>query len=139
LAVHDYTHSTAPNRRYPDLITQRCLKAVIAGEASPYTREALEEIADRCNRMESAARKVERTTEKSAVAVLLSGQRGEIFDGIVTGVKERGTFVRLITPPAEGRIIEGEEGLSVGEKVRVRLLSTEPERGFIDFAKASAP
>ena len=136
LAVDDYTHSTAPNRRYPDLITQRCLKAVIAGEAPPYTRETLEEIAERCNRMESAARKVERTTEKSAVAVLLGRRRGETFDGIVTGVKERGTFVRLITPPAEGRIIKGAEGLSVGEKVRVRLISTDPERGFIDFAKA---
>jgi exoribonuclease-2 len=134
LAVQDYTHSTAPNRRYPDLITQRCLKAVIAGASPSYTGEALEEIADRCNRMESAARKVERTTEKSAVAVLLSNRRGETFNGIVTGVKERGTFVRLITPPAEGRIIKGEEGLSVGEKVQVRLISVEPERGFIDFA-----
>ena len=138
LAVHDYTHSTAPNRRYPDLITQRCLKAVIAGEEPPYTREELEEIADRCNRMESAARKVERTAEKAAVAVLLSSRRGETFDGIVTGVKQSGTFVRLITPPADGRIIEGEEGLSVGDKVRVRLLSTEPERGFIDFAKVTS-
>ncbi|HEX8633535.1 MAG TPA: RNB domain-containing ribonuclease [Pyrinomonadaceae bacterium] len=135
LAVHDYTHSTAPNRRYPDLITQRCLKAAIAGAAPSYTGEELEEIADRCNRMESAARKVERMTEKSAVAVLMGNRRGEIFDGIVTGVKERGTFVRLIAPPAEGRIVKGEEGLSVGEKVQVRLLSTEPERGFIDFAK----
>ena len=138
LAVHDYTHSTAPNRRYPDLITQRCLKALIAGEAPPYTREELEGIADRCNRMESAARKVERTAGKAAVAVLLSGHRGETFDGIVTGVKERGTFVRLVTPPADGRIIKGEEGLSVGDKVRVRLLSTEPERGFIDFAKVTS-
>jgi exoribonuclease-2 len=136
LAVHDYTHSTAPNRRYPDLITQRCLKAVITGEAPPYSRETLEEIADRCNRMESAARKVERTTEKSAVAVLLGSHLGETFDGIVTGVKERGTFVRLLTPPAEGRITKGEEGLSIGEKVRVRLMSTESERGFIDFAIA---
>jgi exoribonuclease-2 len=140
LAVDDYTHSTAPNRRYPDLITQRCLKAVIAGEAPPYTRETLEEIADRCNRMESAARKVERSTEKSAVAVLLGSHQGEIFEAIVTGVKERGTFVRLITPPAEGRIVKGEEGLSVGDVVQVRLISTDPERGFIDFAKAiSAP
>ncbi len=138
LAVHDYTHSTAPNRRYPDLITQRCLKAVIAGEEPPYTREELEEIADRCNRMESAARKVERTAEKAAVAVLLSSHRGETFDGIVTGVKVNGTFVRLITPPADGRIIKGEEGLSVGDKVRVRLISTEPERGFIDFAKVTS-
>jgi exoribonuclease-2 len=136
LAVDDYTHSTAPNRRYPDLITQRCLKAVIAGESPPYSGEMLEKIADRCNRMESAARKVERTTEKSAVAVLLGSHLGETFDGIVTGVKERGTFVRLLTPPAEGRITRGEEGLSVGERVRVRLISTKPDRGFIDFAKA---
>jgi exoribonuclease-2 len=138
LAVHDYTHSTAPNRRYPDLITQRCLKAAIAGAAPSYTGEALEEIADRCNRMEGAARKVERMTEKSAVAVLLSNHRGETFDGIVTGVKERGTFVRLITPPAEGRIVKDEEGLSVGQKVRVRLISVEPERGFIDFANVTS-
>lgn len=136
LAVDDYTHSTAPNRRYPDLITQRCLKAVIAGESPAYNREMLEEIAERCNRMESAARKVERTTKKSAVAVLLGARRGETFDGIVTGVKERGTFVRLIKPPAEGRIVQGAEGLSVGEKVRVRLICTDPERGFIDFARA---
>ncbi len=138
LAVHDYTHSTAPNRRYPDLITQRCLKAAIAGAAPAYTAEALEEIADRCNRMESAARKVERMTEKSAVAVLLSKHQGETFAGIVTGVKERGTFVRLISPPAEGRIIKGEEELSVGEKVQVRLISVEPERGFIDFARVTS-
>lgn len=135
LAVHDYTHSTAPNRRYPDLITQRCLKAVTGGEPFPYTRAELEEIAERCNRMEDAARKVERMTKKSAVAVLLSNHTGEIFDAIVTGVKERGTFVRLLSPPAEGRIVEGEEGLSVGEKVRVRLVSTNPELGYIDFAK----
>jgi exoribonuclease-2 len=134
LAVHDYTHSTAPNRRYPDLITQRCLKAAISGAAPSYTGDELEEIADRCNRMESAARKVERTTEKSAVSVLLGKHLGETFDGIVTGVKERGTFVRLVNPPAEGRIVKGEEGLSVGEKVRVRLISVDPERGFINFA-----
>jgi VacB/RNase II family 3'-5' exoribonuclease len=134
LAVHDYTHSTAPNRRYPDLVTQRCLKAAIAGESFPYTREELEEIAKRCNRMEDAARKVERTTKKAAIAVLLSRHIGEIFNGIVTGVKEKGTFVQLVSPPAEGRIVEGEEGLSVGEKVRVKLIATEPELGFIDFA-----
>lgn len=133
LAVHDYTHSTAPNRRYPDLITQRCLKAAISGESFPYTRGELEEIAERCNRMEDAARKVERTTKKAAIAVLLSSRVGEVFEGIVTGVKEKGTFVQLVSPPADGRIVRGEEGLSVGEKVRVRLVSTEPERGFIDF------
>ena len=134
LAVHDYTHSTAPNRRYPDLITQRCLKAVIGDKNFPYTREELEEIARRCNRMEDAARKVERMTKKAAVAVLLGNHTGEIFDGIVTGVKEKGTFVRLVSPPADGRIVEGEDGLSVGDKVHVRLVSTDPERGYIDFA-----
>jgi exoribonuclease-2 len=137
LAVHDYTHSTAPNRRYPDLITQRCLKAVIGGENFPYTREELEEIAERCNRMEDAARRVERMTKKAAVAVLLSNHTSEIFDGIVTGVKEKGTFVRLVLPPADGRIVEGEEGLSVGDKVRVRLVSTDPELGHIDFANVT--
>ena len=137
LAVHDYTHSTAPNRRYPDLVTQRCLKAVASGGVQPYAREELEAIADRCNRMEDAAKKVERMTAKAAAAVLLNHQLGEIFEGIVTGVKEKGTFVRLLSTPAEGRIVEGERGLEVGDKVRVRLLSTEPERGYIDFARAS--
>lgn len=134
LAVHDYTHSTAPNRRYPDLITQRCLKASITGAASPYSRDELQEIADRCNKMEDAAKKVERMTKKSAIAVLLSKHTGETFDGIVTGVNEKGTFVRLVSLPADGRIVRGWEGLSVGEKVRVRLIDTQPELGFIDFA-----
>jgi VacB/RNase II family 3'-5' exoribonuclease len=134
LAVHDYTHSTAPNRRYPDLVTQRCVKAAIETQSFPYTEAELKEIAERCNRMEDAARSVERKTKKAAVAVLLSDRIGETFDGIVTGVKERGTFVQLISPPAEGRIITGEEGLTVGDKVRVKLVSTQPELGFIDFA-----
>jgi exoribonuclease-2 len=136
LAVHDYTHSTAPNRRYPDLITQRCLKALMASEASPYSIDELQEIADRCNRMEDAAKKVERMTKKAAIAVLLGKHTGETFDGIVTGVKEKGTFARLVSLPAEGRIVRGWEGLSVGEKVRVRLIDTQPELGFIDFAVA---
>jgi VacB/RNase II family 3'-5' exoribonuclease len=134
LAVDDYTHSTAPNRRYPDLVTQRCVKAVTGGESFPYTVTELEAIAERCNRMEDAARKVERTTKKAAIAVLLSRRVGETFDGIVTGVKAKGTFVQLVSPPAAGRIVKGDGGLAVGEKVRVRLLSTEPELGYIDFA-----
>lgn len=134
LAVDDYTHSTAPNRRYPDLVTQRCLKAASARESFPYTREELEAIAERCNRMESAARKVERGTRKAAIAVLLSGRIGETFEGIVTGVKDKGTFVQLVSPPAEGRVVKGEEGLSVGDKVRVQLISADPELGYIDFA-----
>lgn len=137
LAVHDYTHSTAPNRRYPDLVTQRSLKASIAGHDPPYTRTELEAIAERCNRMEDAARKVERTMRKAAAAVLLSKHIGEVFEGIVTGVTPKGTFARLINPPAEGRIVEGERGLDVGDRIRVRLLSTNPERGFIDLARLS--
>ncbi|HLM54667.1 MAG TPA: RNB domain-containing ribonuclease [Pyrinomonadaceae bacterium] len=135
LAVGDYTHSTAPNRRYPDLVTQRCLKAAAAGSPAPYTIEELEEIADRCNDRESASRKVERLTHKAAVAMLLRGRAGEVFDAVVTGVKDRGTFVRLTLPPAEGKLVEGEEGLDVGDRLRVRLLSADPSRGFIDFAR----
>ena len=137
LAVHDYTHSTAPNRRYPDLVTQRCLKsAAAAGVPAPYTREELEAIAERCNKMESAARKVERRLRKVAAAVLLSDHIGETFDAIVTGVTDHGTFARTLRPPADGRIVRGENGLEVGEHIRVRLLSTDPERGFLDFARA---
>jgi exoribonuclease-2 len=136
LAVNDYTHSTAPNRRFPDLVTQRCLKAAASGAPAPYTREELEEIAARCNLMESAARKVERRMRKAAAASLLSARVGETFDAVVTGVKPGGTFARLSRPPADGRIMRGWRGLDVGDRVRVRLLSTDPERGFIDFARA---
>src|ERR1051325_5021719 len=117
LAVHDYTHSTAPNRRFPDLVTQRCLKSVAEGAASPDTRELLEAIAAHGTEMESASRRAERRMGKVAAAVLLSERTGETFDGIETGVKEKGTFVQLVSPPAEGRIITGEEGLTVGDKV----------------------
>jgi exoribonuclease-2 len=136
LAVHDYTHSTAPNRRYPDLVTQRCLKAAAAGAPAPYTREELEAVAERCNLMESAARKVERRMRKVAAASLLGARVGETFDAVVTGVKRGGTFARLLRPPADGRVVKGWRGLDVGDPVRVRLLSTDPERGFIDFARA---
>lgn len=136
LAVHDYTHSTAPNRRFPDLVTQRCLKSAVASAAEPYTREELEAIAARCNLMESAARKVERRVRKAATAVLLGARAGQIFEAIVTGVKPGGTFARTLRPPADGRVVRGWQGLDVGERVRLRLLSTDPERGFIDFARA---
>ena len=136
LAVHDYTHSTAPNRRFPDLVTQRCLKAAAAGAPAPYTREELEQIAERCNLMESAARKVERRMRKVAAASLLGARVGETFDAVVTGVKPGGTFARILRLPADGRVVKGWRGLDVGERVRVRLLSTDPERGFIDFARA---
>ncbi|HJQ31700.1 MAG TPA: RNB domain-containing ribonuclease [Pyrinomonadaceae bacterium] len=135
LAVHDYTHSTAPNRRFPDLVTQRCLKSAAAGAPAPYTREELEEIAARCNLMESAARKVERRMRKTAAAAMLGDHIGETFDAVVTGVKDHGTFARTLHPPADGRIMRGWRGLDVGDRVRVRLLSTDPERGFIDFAR----
>lgn len=138
LAVGDYTHSTAPNRRYPDLVTQRCLKSAIDGTRAPYTVAELEEIARRCNGMESAARKVERRMQKTATALLLGEHRGETFEAIVTGVKEKGVFVRLLHPPADGMLVEGQRGVDVGDRVRVRLVGTNPERGFIDFARLGA-
>ncbi|MCA1621908.1 MAG: RNB domain-containing ribonuclease [Acidobacteria bacterium] len=136
LAVNDYTHSTAPNRRFPDLVTQRCLKAAASGAPAPYAREELELIAARCNLMESAASKVERRMRKVAAASLLSARVGETFDAVVTGVKPGGTFARLSGPPADGRVMRGWRGLDVGDRVRLRLVSTDPARGFIDFARA---
>lgn len=136
LAVEDYAHSTAPNRRYPDLVTQRLLKAASTGAAPPYSDDDLAQIAAHCTEREDAARKVERTMRKIAAADFMSSRIGETFDAIVTGVSTKGTYVRLIRPPAEGRIMRGERGLDVGDRVRVELLSTEPERGFIDFARA---
>ena len=134
LATHDYTHSTAPNRRFADLVTQRLVKAVLAGKPAPYTNDELDAIARHCTEREDAARKVERQVRKIAAAVSMAGHVGESFDAIVTGVNPKGTFVRLIHPPVEGRVMRGEQGLDVGEKTRVRLLSTDPVRGFIDFA-----
>jgi exoribonuclease-2 len=136
LAVNDYTHSTAPNRRYADLVAQRLVKSVITHGPMPYTEAELRDVAERCTEREDAARKVERLMRKAAAAVLLGERIGETFEAIVTGVSAKGTFVRLIAPPAEGRVMRGEAGMDVGDKVRVRLISTEPERGFIDFARA---
>lgn len=134
LAVDDYAHSTAPNRRYPDLVTQRLLKAAAYGQASPYSDDELLAIAAHCTERENAARKVERTMRKIAAATLLSGRIGDTFDAIVTGVASKGTFARLLQPPAEGRIVRGEAGLDVGDRVKVQLIDTEPTSGFIDFA-----
>jgi len=134
LAVDDYAHSTAPNRRYPDLVTQRLLKTTTAGRAAPYTDDELIAIAKHCTERENAARKVERKMRKIAAAVLLTSRIGETFDAIVTGVTDKGTFARLLRPPAEGRVVSGEHGLDVGDAIRVRLLDTAPMRGFIDFA-----
>ena len=136
LAVQDYTHSTAPNRRYADVVTQRLVKAALAGEPSPYTVTELKRIAEQCTDREDAARKVERKMRKVAAAVLLKDKIGDEFEAIVTGVTPKGTFARVLNPPVDGRVMRGEHGLRVGDKVRVSLISTDPERGFIDFARA---
>jgi len=134
LAVHDYTHSTAPNRRFPDLVTQRLLKAALAGHPAPYGRDDLEMLARHCTEQEDNANKVERRVRKSAAALLVESRIGERFEGIVTGASEKGTWVRIFRPPVEGRVVDGFEGLDVGEKVTVELVETNVERGFIDFA-----
>ena len=139
LAVRDYTHSTAPNRRFPDLITQRLLKAAMAGAPLPYTIPELAELAKRCTEREDDATKVERRMRKSAAALLLSGRIGESFDAIVTGASDKGTWVRLFQPPAEGRLERGFQGLDVGDRVHVELVNTDVERGFIDFVRDCCP
>jgi VacB/RNase II family 3'-5' exoribonuclease len=135
LAVKDYTHSTAPNRRYPDLITQRLLKAALSGKPSPYSNEELEEIAAHCTVMEDAAKKVERQVEKSTAALLFHSRIGAQFDGIITGASDKGTWVRIIHLPVEGKLVSGFEKLDVGDRVRVQLVRTDVDRGFIDFRK----
>lgn len=137
LAVSDYTHSTAPNRRYADLIVQRLIKATIAGEPSPYTFEELAQVAARCNERESAARKVERQMNKTVAGSIMSTRIGEEFDAIVTGSNERGTFARILNPPVDGRIVENETNLQIGDEARVRLIDTDVRQGFIDFANVS--
>lgn len=135
LAVHDYTHSTAPNRRFPDLVTQRLLKAVIDNQPCPYSEEELQTIARRCTEMGTAANKVERFMRKAAAAQLLCDNIGQTFKGIVTGAKEDGIYVRISHPSAEGRLVKGQQGVDVGDRIKVRLLSTDPSKGFIDFQK----
>ena len=135
LAVRDYTHSTAPNRRFPDLVTQRLLKAAMAGEPIPYSDDELKELANHCTIMENEAKKVERQVSKSAAALLLESRIGEKFDGIVTGASEKGTWVRILQPPVEGKLVRGFDGLDVGDRVRVELIRTDVEQGFIDFAR----
>ena len=135
LAVSDYTHSTAPNRRYPDLITQRLVKAALAGHEVPYGREPLKSLAAHCTKREDDAQKVERLLRKATGACLLSDRIGREFDGIVTGASPKGTWARIFDPPVEGRVEQGAAGLDVGDRVRVRLIHTDPERGFIDFAR----
>jgi VacB/RNase II family 3'-5' exoribonuclease len=137
LAVKDYAHSTAPNRRYPDLITQRLLKAAMVGAQMPYENDELEKLAIHCTETEDAAKKVERQVTKSAAAILLQARIGEKFDAIVTGASEKGTWVRLFQPPVEGRLENGFKGLDVGSKLCVQLVHTDIERGYIDFEKVN--
>jgi len=136
LVVKDYTHSTAPNRRFPDLITQRLLKAAMAEQPVPYSSDELTGLAQHCTQKEDDANKVERLVRKSAAALLLESSIGRRFDAIVTGASEKGTWVRLFHPPVEGKLIRGFEGLDVGDRVRVELTGTDAERGFIDFSRA---
>ena len=135
LAVKDYAHSTAPNRRFPDLITQRLLKAAMAGGSAPYTTDELEMLAKHCTENEDAAKKVERQVGKSAAAIVLESRIHQQFDAIVTGASAKGTWVRLLHPPIEGRLVSGFEGADVGHRIRVQLLHTDVERGYIDFKK----
>jgi exoribonuclease-2 len=135
LAVQDYTHSTAPNRRFPDVVTQRLVKAVLDGRPGPYADEELAAIADNCTQKQDAARKVEREMTKRLSAVAMSHRIGEMFDAMVTGVTPKGTFVRVMKPHIEGLLAEGQQGLHVGDKVRVKLTRTDVQRGYIDFVR----
>jgi VacB/RNase II family 3'-5' exoribonuclease len=138
LAVRDYTHSTAPNRRFPDVVTQRLLKAQLAHAAPPYSEDDLNAIAQRCTQMEDAARKVEREMQKRIAAVVLHPHIGQSYQAIVTGASEKGTFVRTIDPHVEGMVVRGGKGLDVGDRVTVKLVNTDPQRGFIDFEAQAA-
>jgi len=138
LAVTEYTHSTAPNRRYPDLIIQRLARATLESVPSPYSDAELEDIARHCTLQEDAARRVERAMRKMAAAVLMSDRVGDSFPALVTGASDKGTYVRVLRPPVEGRVVRGGEGLDVGETVRVRLIGVDVERGYIDFETESA-
>jgi VacB/RNase II family 3'-5' exoribonuclease len=133
LATHDYTHATAPNRRYADVVTQRLVKAALANVAAPYTNDELTAVAARCTEREDAENKVERTVRKTVAALLLHDKIGQTFDAIVTGANEKGTFVRTLHPPAEGMVIRNADGFDVGDKVKVKLVGADPWKGFIDF------
>jgi VacB/RNase II family 3'-5' exoribonuclease len=135
LAVRDYTHSTAPNRRFPDLLTQRLLKAALAGAAPPYSEDELRTLAAHCSEQEKDASKIERQINKSAAALLLASRVGEQFNAIVTGASDKGTWARVEHPFAEGKIVRGFEGLDVGDRIRVTLQHVDSDRGFIDFAR----
>ncbi len=134
LAARDYTHSTAPNRRFPDLVTQRILHAMMDGAEAPYSDTDLAAIALHCNEADKALRKIERDMQKRVAAVAMASRVGQLFNGVVTGSSEKGVYVRVIAPPFEGRVIHGGDGLDVGDKVSVKLIHTDPARAFIDFA-----
>jgi exoribonuclease-2 len=135
LAVRDYTHSTAPNRRFADLVTQRLIKSFLAKEASPYSDPRLDSIAKNCTLKEDAARKVERVMGKRIAAVALQPRIGHSFNAVVTGDTPKGVFVRVLNPPAEGMLVQGQQGVDVGDQLRVKLVSTDPRRGYIDFSR----
>ncbi|HVM31844.1 MAG TPA: RNB domain-containing ribonuclease [bacterium] len=135
LAVRDYNHSTAPNRRYPDLITQRLLKNALGGAAAPYAPPELESLARHCTQQEDAADKVERQVRKSASAAFLAPRVGDHFEALITGVSDKGTWLRLLKPPVEGKLVQGAQGLDVGDKVRVKLIGVNVEQGWIDFVR----
>ncbi len=138
LAVQDYTHSTAPNRRFPDIVTQRLLKASLDGKPGPYSDNDLAAIALNCTEKGDAARKVEREMSNRISAIAVSNRIGESFDALVTGITPKGTFVRVLQPHMEGLVTQGGQGLHVGDKVRVKLVRTDPQHGFIDFAKLTS-
>jgi exoribonuclease-2 len=135
LAVRDYTHSTAPNRRFVDIVTQRLIKAMLAGKQNPYSDDELTQIAANCTEKENAANKVERDMSKRLAAVAMQKQIGATFDALVTGVTPKGTFVRAVQAHVEGLLAQGAQGLDVGDKLRVKLIRTDVQHGFIDFAK----
>ncbi|MEO7275491.1 MAG: RNB domain-containing ribonuclease [Vicinamibacterales bacterium] len=135
LAETNYTHSTAPNRRYPDLVTQRLVKSAAEHAPAPYTLAELSPLAEHCTKQEDAANKVERRVRKSAAALWLGDRIGQEFAAVVTGASEKGTWVRLDRPPVEGKLDRGYEGLDVGDRLRVRLVRTDAERGFVDFVR----
>jgi exoribonuclease-2 len=135
LAARDYTHSTAPNRRFPDMVTQRVLHAMMENKPAPYSDDDLTAIATHCNEADKALRKIERNMQKRVAAVALAHRIGEVFHGVVTGASDKGVYVRVIDPPVEGRVIQGDQGLDVGDRVSVKLLHTDPARAFIDFAR----
>jgi exoribonuclease-2 len=136
LAVSDYMHSTAPNRRYPDIITLRLIKAVLAGKAPPYSVDELKSLAQHCTLQEDAARKVERQLRKSEAALFLRSRIGQTFDGVVSGVNDKGAWVRIFYPPVEGKLVNSREDFPVGKLLRVKLIYTHVQLGFIDFAPA---